>query len=1253
VRSISTTDGNGVTSATWYYFGGGYFHIGERDFRGFSYASVTAPDGVVRHTWFHQGNGVSAAADDPTVAVGYTKGKPYRERTSDPWDPVTLTDGAYSERRIAYWIDADGVAPYFTPRRQVDVSSCNINLVCGRRTRIGYGHDQYGNIVREDQYGDIDDPGDDRTVVRSFSPNTVAWLVSLPYSETVYEGTYPSLKVEEIDPAHQVARTDTYYDGVTDCSTASTLTTPTRGLPTRTVQWLNGGTSPEARSAYDTYGNVVCVRDPNGNVDTYAYDATGVFRTTTLNALGQPTSIAHYGVQGVPRDGEPFGAVKTITDANGATTTYHYDGLGRVLREIAPNGQFVSTSYVYVFGSASGGVGTQRVERTTSDGRFEVRYFDGFERTFLEKRRGGPSGRLFATKTTFDTSGRIASKCLPYIEAAGSPACPLSTTFTYDTSDRPVQVANPDGTVVRACYDDVTGAGATLDPNGHLRRQVRSVSGQVTRVDEYQETYGACTTAVGTPYATTSYEYDVMSRLHSVTDAGGAVTEVSYDTLGRRIALADPNLGTFYYGYDAAGNVLWERDARGSVVSYQYDQLNRRRYKDYPTGADVAYTYDDPTIPFSVGRLSTMTDGTGVTRYTYDVLGRSSSVTRSIAGTSYATGAAYDTAGRVQSVSYPDGSSVGYTYDPDGLLKTVSGGGVTYASFEGYDALGQVGSIQYGNQVTTTYSYWEAASRLRRIRTTRSDGAVLDDVSYAYDDVGNVTGIDDSTDAASTQVLAYDGLDRLETATSTAYGSLQFAYSPTGNILQKEGVSYQYSAIQPHRVTSTSDGGSFSYDANGNMIQDGQRKLSYDFDNRPLYVKMQGATVSFAYDGDGTRVRKVSRSASVLYIGKLFECETPSAGAATCTRNVFAGNLRVAAVRSDGQVSYFHGDNLGSTRLVTKENGQVAERIRYRPFGEALQDSAAAASRYKFTGQEFDAETGLYFYGARYYDPHLGRFLSPDSVVSDQLDPQLLNRYSYVRNNPFKYTDPTGHVLVTITYVVGTVAAEAIFYSAAVAMTSYTALAIIGDWDVERGWDRTVDAGEDAYDWTDRELGVAGERLDQFGGWMGNRIEGVGASMQPSHVSSGPGMMAAHSSSEAYNGSAQCFAQLKCRPTRPGSEMDHTAWWVQARSGIQYMVTSGYEMGQDPPYLKMWVSEKPTDMEAGVCWSSGLSSGNCAGVDRLLNAARAFPQNSVLYYWKGPNSNTAARLVGEAGGFFPPMPNRARGWDYPLSLPKR
>jgi RHS repeat-associated protein len=342
---------------------------------------------------------------------------------------------------------------------------------------------------------------------------------------------------------------------------------------------------------------------------------------------------------------------------------------------------------------------------------------------------------------------------------------------------------------------------------------------------------------------------------------------------------------------------------------------------------------------------------------------------------------------------------------------------------------------------------------------------------------------------------------------------------------------------------------------------------------------------------------------------------------------------------------------------VTNQGGQVVERVRYRPFGEALQDSTVAASRHKFTGQEFDAETGLYFYGARYYDPHLGRFISPDSVVADPTEPQLMNRYAYVRNNPLKYTDPTGHVVVAddmaLVYMIGTYVSEYVVYSATVAMIGYGVLAAIGGGDPDEGWDRTVDAGADAYDWADKELGVAGERLDQFGGWMGNRIEGVGASMQPSHVSSGPGMMPAHSSGESYNGSAQCFAQLKCRPTAPDSTMDHTAWWVQARSGLQYMVTSGYEDGQDPRYLKMWVSEKPTDMEAGVCWSSGLSSGNCGGVDRLLNAARAFPQNSVLYYWKGPNSNTAARLVGEAGGFFPPMPNRARGWDYPLSLPKR
>ena len=85
----------------------------------------------------------------------------------------------------------------------------------------------------------------------------------------------------------------------------------------------------------------------------------------------------------------------------------------------------------------------------------------------------------------------------------------------------------------------------------------------------------------------------------------------------------------------------------------------------------------------------------------------------------------------------------------------------------------------------------------------------------------------------------------------------------------------------------------------------------------------------------------------------------------------------------------------------------------YKPFGELSRENSCGidAATAKFTGQEFDEETSLYYYGARYYDAVIGRFLSPDSVLPSVTDAQLLNRYSYVRNNPIVYTDPTGHFL--------------------------------------------------------------------------------------------------------------------------------------------------------------------------------------------------------------------------------------------------
>jgi len=130
------------------------------------------------------------------------------------------------------------------------------------------------------------------------------------------------------------------------------------------------------------------------------------------------------------------------------------------------------------------------------------------------------------------------------------------------------------------------------------------------------------------------------------------------------------------------------------------------------------------------------------------------------------------------------------------------------------------------------------------------------------------------------------------------------------------------------------------------------------------------------------------------------------------TSYIFAGGQRIAKVTSSA-TQYFHQDHLGSATRVTDESGQLVEQAEFMPFGEMRAGSSSPpfASNYKYTDQELDVGTGLYNYDARMYDPIIGRFISPDSVVPDPANSQGLNRYSYTLNNPLRYVDPTGNSL--------------------------------------------------------------------------------------------------------------------------------------------------------------------------------------------------------------------------------------------------
>jgi RHS repeat-associated protein len=170
-----------------------------------------------------------------------------------------------------------------------------------------------------------------------------------------------------------------------------------------------------------------------------------------------------------------------------------------------------------------------------------------------------------------------------------------------------------------------------------------------------------------------------------------------------------------------------------------------------------------------------------------------------------------------------------------------------------------------------------------------------------------------------------------------------------------------------------------------------------------------GSTIAtFVYDGDGNRIKKTQDGSTILYVNQYYEKNLTSG---VVTSHYYLGGKEVA-VKVSSTVSYIHQDLLGSTSVTSQAGDVSTSLIKYAPFGTQRSVSGTLPMDKLFTGQRRDISTAgseLYYYGARYYDPQIGRFINADPIVPDWMNPQALNRYSYVLNNPLKYTDPTGH----------------------------------------------------------------------------------------------------------------------------------------------------------------------------------------------------------------------------------------------------
>ena len=817
VSRVTTADGLGNSYTTRYEYEQGLFDADDSEFRGFGHVTILDPTFIARHFWHHQ--------DD------IKKGKVYLEelrsaggalysKTESTWDvghPHERVNFVFAKETVNHIFDGDDTS---------------------KQIKTQFEYDEYGNLSKSIEHGDIGVTGDERTTVNEFAYNLDRYILNALSKTTLYdaENTKCSEKLY-------------YYDGA-----ASSETPPTRGNLTKEEEWLNTGPNPSTQMTYDDFGNILSITDANGNVTKNTYDQTfHKFLVTIENALGHTTGFEYE-----PR----YAQILSTTDSNGVVERSIYDVFGRLIKSIGPNDTeaLPTQEIIYDLDILPNRITTKlRVEHGETEVMTSYAFIDGMGRTIQTRSPAEDSEKQIVTGVQkFNNRGQVEMECHPYFDDFSEVYVQPSenipcVTYKYDEIARITQTIYADGTSSSIAYDDLVTT--ETDPNGHPKRSAVDAYGRTILIEEYNK---------GETYRT-HYRYDCLGNLTKTIDDHRNETVFIYDSLSRKIQMVDPDMGTWSYAYDDNGNLISQTDALNNTIKFDYDALNRITLKDYPEGQqDVVYTYDSGTVVewgagplagnFCIGKLTRIIDGSGSTEMAYDNQGRTNKLRKTVDPYSYDFITEFDALGRKKTVSIDNGSdpqeSTQYTYNNQGeiesIISSVDGPIVTNVD---YNASSQMTRVDYGNGTFTDYSYDPETFRLTQLQTKNNANKALQNLSYQFDNVGNVKRIQDTINTA-TQTFQYDDLNRLRYAAGSSYGVKTYEYDSIGNMLKKGALAMNYGDdAGPHAVTSASDGRTFEYDANGSMIKRGEDILHYDFDQKLTRIDVKKADPeSVTYD---------------------------------------------------------------------------------------------------------------------------------------------------------------------------------------------------------------------------------------------------------------------------------------------------------------------------------------------------------------------------------------------------------------------
>ncbi len=629
---------------------------------------------------------------------------------------------------------------------------------------------------------------------------------------------------------------------------------------------------------------------PGGGVYSYAYDAahrlTGIttplgYETTfTYNAgddiireqdnLGRTTQYSYDVLHNLLSVTDPQGGVTSysydvrnnltaMTNALGNTFTYAYDKVDRMVTVTDPEQKAAAVVYDMV----------GNIERITTPGERTTRY--GYDKNYNRSSVTDPMGYTYAY--SYDKDDRLIGTIDPLGQTTG---------YVYDKANRLVSYTDKRGLAESYTYDAHGNVLSRTDTGGLTTTYVYDLMDRLTSVTDAQG-------------STAYYTYDVMGNLTAVTDYLGRGTRYTYDLMGNLTSVTDAQGRTERMTYDIAGRLTSYTSNGGNTITYDYDKLDSLVEKAYTdaqgegSGAPVAYAYD------ALGERVALYDSTGDTEYTYDSLGRITSVTtyrmpgEEEGSFSYekAQGDAvtytYDGADNLAAITYPDGTKVSYEYDlNDNLIKVTDREGLvtTYV----YDAINRVTEIHRPNGIST-YNTYNEADQITELSNICDDcGWVVSRYAYTYDARGFIV---EEKAVESLAGYAYD--DKHDGKHED--GRHDDLY-PHGNKHSKhdKDATFAYQIVETDRTFTYDDAGkllsatetednygtyvySYAYDLMGNrtaVIKTNEagevvesRKYLYNESNQLVSVELfdgkKTTSVSYTYDVDGNLISEMGK----------------------------------------------------------------------------------------------------------------------------------------------------------------------------------------------------------------------------------------------------------------------------------------------------------------------------------------------------------------------------------------------------------